>query len=251
MARALESWAALLLAIALIALWELASTQRWISALFFPAPSVIAEALYDTIRTGKIFDHLAHTLLRLALGFGAGAVIALPLGLLLGWSGRVRRLIMPFIAVIQPLPKSAVLPLIMVIFGIGEQSRVIVVALAAFFPVVINTLTGVLGVSPLHIEVAQSYGASRRKIFMRVILPGAMPVILSGIALGVNTALTLVLVTEIIYAQRGLGATIWLAWQTFRTEDLYATLFVIALLGLALHQLLKLMSRRLMPWHSE
>ncbi len=251
MLPALERRAPLLLAFTFLAIWELAASQKWISTLFFPAPSLIARTLFDNLRTGEMIEQLAHTLTRMALGFSAGAGIALPLGLILGWSARLRRLVMPFIAVIQPLPKTAVLPLIMVIFGIGEQSRVIVVAMSAFFPVIVSTITGVLGVAPLHIEVAQSYGAARRKIFARVILPGALPVIMSGINLGLNAALTIVIVTEIIYAQRGLGAAVWLAWQTFRTEELYATLVVIAALGLGIHQLLSVVSRRLMPWRTE
>lgn len=244
----LERFAAPLIVVVLLLLWELAASQRWISALFFPAPSVIARTLWRELVSGDLLPQIGLTLMRLLIGFGAGACIGLALGLLMGWQPRIRRVLQPFISAIQPLPKISVLPLIMVIFGIGETSRLIVIGLGTFFPVLINTITGVREIAPLHLEVAQSCGASRRLLFTRVILPGALPIILSGIVLGMNMALTITLVTEIVYAQAGLGAMIWMAWQTFRTEELYAALIVIGILGISIHHGVRAVTIRLMPW---
>lgn len=244
----MERNAALLITIAILIAWEIAASQRAISALFFPAPSIIGRTLVRDFSSGVLIEQVALTVGRLLVGFAAGASLGLLLGLLMGWSPRIRRVIQPFVSAIQPLPKISVLPLIMVIFGIGETSRYIVVAMGTFFPVLINTITGVREIAPLHIEVAQSYGASRRLLFRRVILPGALPIILSGIVLGMNMALTITLVTEILNAQKGLGAMIWMAWQTFRTEELYAALIVIGTLGLLIHHTVSLITRQLMPW---
>ena len=177
-----------------------------------------------------------------------GGIPGMVLGLLMGWSRRLRIVIDPLIAAAHPIPKIAILPLIMIVFGIGESSKVIVVAVAVFFPMLINTMAGVRHIHPIHFEVAQNYGAGLIKVFTRIVVPGSLPMVLTGARLALNIALLLTIAVELVAAQEGLGAMIWFAWQTMRTEELYASLIVIAALGIGFNLLLQSLTKHLIPW---
>lgn len=185
------------------------------------------------------------------MGFFLGGISGLMLGLAMGWSRSLRMVIDPLIAAAHPVPKIAILPLIMILFGIGESSKIVVIAVATFFPMLINTVAGVRQINPIHFEVAENYGASLNKIFTRVIMPGSLPLVLTGARLALNMALLVAIAVELVSAQEGLGAMIWLAWQTFRTEELYVSLFVTAALGMILNFLLQRMTLYLVPWQTE
>ena len=230
--------------------WEVGARTGLVSALFFPAPSVIVRALVRTTASGELPIHLGFTLYRLALGLAFGGSAGLLLGLLMGWSRTARTIAGPAVAAIHPMPKLALLPLVLIIFGIGEQSKVVLIALAAFFPMLINSMAGVQQIDDLTWEVARHYQARGPTLLRRVVLPGSLPMVLAGAQLALNTALMVTVAVELVTAQQGLGATIWLAWQTLRTPEMYATLLVIAGLGLASNFLLGLLARRLMPWQT-
>jgi NitT/TauT family transport system permease protein len=204
--------------------------------------------MIDLITSGIMLEHFMATSGRLFVGLFLGMLPAILLGLMMGWSSRVRSTLDPFIAALHPVPKIAILPLIMVIFGIGEASRLVVIAIASFFPMVINTMTGVRQISPSLFEVAVNYGARRSQIFRRVIVPGSLPMQVSGFRLAFNNALIISVAIELVTARRGLGALIWLAWETFRIEQLYAGLIMISLLGIGVNALIKNLSTYLMPW---
>jgi NitT/TauT family transport system permease protein len=194
--------------------------------------------------------HLRATLSRLFLGFALGGFPGLILGLAMGWSHRLRRIIDPLIAALHPIPKIAVLPLIMVVFGIGESSKIVSVGIAVFFPVLINAMAGVRQISPIYFEVAKNYGASLFRVLTRVVGPGSLPLVLTGMRLGLNTALVLTIAVEVVSAQVGLGEMIWFAWETLRTEELYATLIVTAGLGIGFNVVLQHLTARLVPWQA-
>jgi NitT/TauT family transport system permease protein len=234
-----------------LAVWELQVHTGRLSALFFPAPSAIALTLVRLLGSGELAAHLGATLSRLLLGFALGGLPGLILGLAMGWSRRLRVLIDPFIAAAHPIPKISVLPLIMIIFGIGEASKIVTVAVAVFFPILINTMAGVRHIAPLYFEVAQNYGASLLKVFTRVVMPGSLPLVLTGVRLALNVALLVNIAVELVAAQEGLGEMIWFAWETLRTEELYASLIVIAALGTGLNFLLQRLTARLVPWQVE
>jgi ABC-type nitrate/sulfonate/bicarbonate transport system permease component len=247
----LEKWLPLSIAFAVLILWESLVHMGWISPLFFPAPSFILVTFIKLIGSGKLSSNIMTSLIRLFLGFVLGGLFGLILGLLMGSSSRLRFIIDPFIAACHPIPKIAILPLFMIIFGIGESSKVIVVAVSTFFPMVINTMAGVRQISPIHFEVAKNYGASPTKIFLRVIVPGSLPLIFTGVRLALNMALLLTIAVELVSSQEGLGAMIWLAWQTLRTEELYVSLAVTAILGIIFNFLLERISLHLVPWQTE
>jgi ABC-type nitrate/sulfonate/bicarbonate transport system permease component len=248
MRRGWEPWISVLIFILLLAAWEwLARTGR-ISTLFFPAPSRIAAGFVRMLKNGTLADSLLATLQRLFVGFVCGAVPGLFLGLAMGWSPRLRAIVDPFIAAVHPIPRLAVFPLIMIIFGIGESSKIIAIGISSFFPVLINSMTGVRELNPVYFEVARNYGASRWKTFPRINLPSTLPSVLSGIRIGINMAMVIAVAVELLSAQKGLGVLIWFAWQTFRIEDLYVSLFVTAFLGIVINILLHLITRKLVPW---
>jgi len=248
MARPGRSWPALLVVAAALALWEALARLGLISAIFYPAPTLTAATLWRMVAHGGLLGEAGVSMGRMGLGFLCGAVPALVLGLLMGRSARLRAAADPLVASAHPIPKITILPLVMLIFGIGETSKVLVIGLAAFFPVLINTMAGARQISPIHFEVADNYGASALRTLTRVLLPGSLPMLLSGVRLALNIALLITMAMEMMFASRGLGALVWRSWQTMRTEEIYATLAMIAAIGICLNLVIQALTRRLVPW---
>jgi NitT/TauT family transport system permease protein len=244
--RPVVSWTAVL---AVFLTWEALSNAGLISRIFLPAPSRIFGFLLESFANGKLPAAAASTLGRISAGFVLGAVPGITLGWAMGWSARLRKLMDPVIAALHPIPKIAIFPLIMFIFGIGELSKVVAIAITAFFPLLINTIAGVRQINPVYIEVARNYGASRLQTALNVILPGSLPMVLAGVRIALNTSLVVAIAVELLAARQGLGVMIWFAWQTLRVQELYAALLVIALIGIGFNLLLQAVSRRLAPWH--
>ncbi len=231
--------------------WEILARRDWLPTLVCPPPSAIAASLAALTRTGELPAHTLATLTRTFLGLALGALPGALVGLLMGRSRRWRRLLDPLVAALHPVPKIALLPLFLIAFGIGESSKVVVVAVSAFFPMLISAMAGVREISPRHFEVARSYGASRLKVLTRVVLPGSLPLLLAGTRLALNTALLLTVAVELILTQNGLGSLIWRAWQTLRVEECYASLAVIAVLGFVFNLALDRLAAHLAPWRVE
>jgi NitT/TauT family transport system permease protein len=238
----------LAVAASLFGAWELLARAGAISPIVAPAPSRIVAALMNELKTGELQNHLAATAARLSIGLLIGGSVGILAGMAMGLSRSLRRFADPFVAAAHPLPKIAILPIVMVFLGVGELSKVAVVALAVFFPMLINTMTGVRQISPGYFDVAKSYGATRAKLFTRVVIPASMPMILSGLRIGLNIALVVTISIEIVAASRGLGALIWLSWEVLRIEVLYAALFVTAALGICFNILMQFLLGRLVPW---
>jgi NitT/TauT family transport system permease protein len=247
----LERWLPSVVVMAALLLWEAAARRGRISTLFFPAPSIIGSTLLRLIRSGRLSENLSASLSRLLFGFVLGAFPGLVLGVLVGWSRTLRVIVDPIVAAVHPIPKVSLLPLIMIIFGIGEASKVVTIAIVCFFPMLIGSMAAVREISPIYFEVAENYGAGLRKLFARVVLPATLPLVLNTTRLSLNTAVVLTMAVELITAHRGLGALIWYAWETLRTEELYATLTVAALLGIGINEVLQRLTKALVPWHVE
>ncbi len=235
----------------MLLIWETAARAGLISRLFFPAPSIILSALARMTISGKLAVDLGWTLYRMLLGLASGGSLGLALGLLIGWSPVAHRLTGPLIAAIHPMPKLALLPLVLILFGIGERSKVVLIALTAFFPMLVNSMAGVQQIDALTWEVARHYQARGWALLRRVIWPGSRPLVWVGIRLAVNMALLMTTAVELVTARQGLGAAIWLAWQTLRVEELYATLIIIALLGLGTNWVIEQLSACLIPWQHQ
>jgi NitT/TauT family transport system permease protein len=243
-----EYWLPSLILLTAIGCWEWAARREVISTLFFPAPSIIVRTLIRSFASGQMIAHSGATLSRIFLAFLIGGLPATIIGLAMGWSHRFRSGIDPFVAAAHPLPKIALLPLAMIFFGIGESSKVVTVAAAAFFPMLINCMAGVQQINFVHFEVAQNFRANPWKVFTRVVWPGSLPMVITGARLSINVAFLITISIELVSATKGLGVMIWFAWETLRTEELYAGLIVIAALGIGINFILRRLRMHLVPW---
>lgn len=234
--------------LALLLLWEVAARFGWIDVRFFPAPSKIFAEMMRLIENGQLWTHLVASLYRLFWGFVFGGAPALALGISMGLSRTLRSIMEPLVAATYPIPKSAILPLILLIFGLGEASKIVMVAIGLFFPILINTMAGVLEIPKIHFDVARNFGARRLQTFVTVALPGAMPLIMTGVKLGVGMGLILIALAEMIGAKSGLGYMMWNAWEILSVETMYVGLIVIAALGVLFTLILNEVERFLVPW---
>jgi ABC-type nitrate/sulfonate/bicarbonate transport system permease component len=237
--------------LALLLVWELCARFHFIDTRFFPAPSSVIATLIDMLRTGELVTHTAISMQRLAYGTILGALPALILGIAMGLNRPIRALFDPLIAATYPVPKSAILPLALLIFGLGEGSKIFMVAIGVFFPMVINTTTGVLEINKIYLDVGRNYKASRWNTFWTIALPGALPVIMTGFKLGIGIGLVLIAVAEMVGAKSGLGYLIWSAWSTFAVEEMYVGLFAIAIIGFLITLGLNELERVIIPWKAE
>jgi len=218
------------------------------TGFFLPAPSAVVTSLWKMIANGSLAANLSATMSRILLGLLGGAGLGVVLGLAMGTSKRLRRVLDPLVAAIHPIPRLAFFPLLIVVLGVGETSKLAAVSLGAFFPMLLNTVAGVRGMNPVHLELARNYGADRRQMFLHVLLPGSMPLMLTGLRLSTNVAFHSTIGVEMVGSRTGIGAMLWLSWQTFRIDNLYALLIVIAAIGIGLVTLIRWISIRTAPW---
>jgi NitT/TauT family transport system permease protein len=237
--------------IGFLRLWELAARLAWIDTRFFPAPTSVIASFGGLIESGELWMHLWASLQRLFWGFLVGGIPALLLGIAMGLYRPIRAMIDPLISATYPIPKSAILPLILLIFGLGEASKIVMVALGVFYPVLINTMSGVVQIDKIYLDVGKNFKASRWQVFRTIALTGAMPSIMAGIKLGVGMGLILIAISEMIGAREGIGYMIWNAWQILTVETMYVGLTVIAVLGFAFNTVLNLVETRILPWKQE
>jgi ABC-type nitrate/sulfonate/bicarbonate transport system permease component len=235
----------------LLAIWEVLVRTGFQTGLFLPAPSRIGAALGLMLADGTLAIHLPVTIIRIIGGLIGGALVGLLLGLAMGMSTRLRRLMDPIVAALHPIPRLAFFPLLIVIFGVGESSKLAAVSLGAFFPMLLNTVAGVRGMNPVHLELARSYGATRKQMFLKVLLPGSLPLMLTGLRLSSNVAFHATIGVEMVGSRTGIGSLLWLSWQTFRIDHLYATLTVIAVIGIGQASLIRWVTVRGAPWLAE
>ena len=237
--------------LALLALWEITAQVGLLDTRFFPAPTRIASQFVELVQSGELLVNTWVSLQRLFFGFLIGGIPALVLGLIMGLYRPIRAAIDPLIAATYPIPKSAVLPLILLIFGLGEMSKIVMVAIGVFFPVVINTTAGVLEIDKIYHDVSKNFGASRWQVFRTVALPGAMPLIMTGVKLGIGLGLILIAIAEMVGAKSGLGYMIWNAWQIFSVETMYVGILVISVLGVLFTVVMNELEQVIIPWRRD
>jgi len=231
-----------------LGIWEMAGRAGLLNPLFFPIPSVIFLTFFTMILSGEISEHLSITLFRVFMGFLLGTIPGIIIGMVMGASNKVRLLLDPIVSATYPIPKLAIFPLLMVIFGIGEFSKIIAIALGCFFLALINSMAGVRNINKVYFDVAKNYGASRKQVFTKVMLPASLPMIFAGIRLALGTSLLVVVGLEFVSANKGVGALIWYAWETFEIEKLYVGIFICAILGIISTVALKKAEEYIVPW---
>ena len=234
----------------LLLIWELCARLGFIDVRFFPAPSKIFQVMYTQMENGMLWKHVWASLQRLFWGILFGGIPALMLGIAMGMYRTLRVIVEPVIMATYPIPKSAILPLILLIFGLGEASKIVMVATGVFYPILINAMAGVLEINKIYFDVGRNFGAGRWQVFRTVALPGALPLIMTGVKLGVGLGLVLIAIAEMVGAKSGLGYMIWNAWEILSVETMYVGLISIAVLGLVFTLLLNELERIIVPWKS-
>lgn len=235
-------------ALLILVVWQVLVQTGNINELFLPAPSSVLNAMWTMTVSGRLPWAVLVSLNRVVQGFVWGSFAGIVLGLLAGATGWVEDILDPWIAAVYPIPKSALFPLFLLWFGLGEPSKIITIAVGVLFLVLVNTMTGVKSINPLLIKAALDLGASRFQVFIKVILPGALPNIFTGLRLGAGMALILVFITEIEATKAGLGFLLWEAFQLLETKDVFAAVVTFGLLGVATTWLLQWIERLACPW---
>lgn len=243
-----ERWLTLISPLVVLALWEALARAGVLDPRFFSMPSEIFARLIVLLQDGTLLTNTAITLRRVAVGFVLATVPAILLGVVMGVSGIARAIFTPLVAAIYPIPKIALVPMVVLLLGIGEPAKYAVVVISVFFLVALNTVAGVRNVDSRYFDIARNNGASKWDLIWTVALPGALPNILTGVNLGLGFALTVIVGTELLLPQGGLGAMIWAAYQVYDIPTIFAAIIVVALLGFAANWLMGEVERQLVPW---
>ncbi|GGG34013.1 ABC transporter permease [Chelatococcus composti] len=234
--------------VALILLWQAASSLGWVSPVLAPSPGEVIDALWRMALSGELATHLSASLLRLAGGFAIGVTAGIAFGMAIGLSSLVRSPGATLVAALFPIPKIALLPLFILWFGIGESSKVATIAFGTFFPTVIATYGAVDNVDRSLVRMGRSFGLSSFAIISKIILPGALPGILSGLRIASSIGIVLLIAAEMIGANEGVGAMVLAAGNLMQSDRLLAGVVVLSLLGLAVSGLIGAIEKRLLAW---
>ena len=240
---------ALLVPVLAIATWEALARAEIINPLILPAPSQVLAKWIEYARSGELHRDALSSIYRVVVGFVIGTVLAIPIGLAMGASRTAYAYLNPLLQVLRPIPPIAFVPLAILWFGLGNPPAFFLISLGAFFPVLMNTISGVRSVDALYIRAARNLGASRRALFLRVMVPAAMPHIITGIRVGFGVAFIVVIVAEMIAVNDGLGYRILEAREYFWSDKILAGMLTIGLLGLAIDAILARISAYLLRWH--
>ncbi|HVO02929.1 MAG TPA: ABC transporter permease subunit [Candidatus Cybelea sp.] len=245
----------LLSTLGLLVAWAVVTKLKLIAPLFLPSPLDVAKQFYsvavDGFSNATLLQHVGTSLFRVTSGFAIAAAIGIPLGLAMGMNRWVRGIVSPPIQLYWPVPPLAYLPLVIIWFGIGETAKITLLALAMFAPIVVSAQAGVRSVSVARIHAAQTLGASRAQVFRHVVLPSALPEILTGLRLGIGSGWGTLVAAELVAATKGLGFMTLSAAQFLVTDVVFVGILTIAALAAAFLFALRLLERTLTPWKGQ
>jgi len=259
-ARVLRAPWALVLPLALLVLWHLTVEHRWVAEGIIPSPAQVMRSwevwIFGTIKgglspySGTWLDNVLYSSKRVLQGFGLAAVVAIPLGLMIGWNRLTGRLVDPTIQLLRPVPITAWLPFAIAVFGIYDASALFLIGLGAFYPIVVNTTHGVRDTNLLLLRAARMMGAGAGTVLAKVVFPSALPSIFTGMRLGIGVAWTAVIVAEMIAVKSGLGYVLWDAYYVGRMDICVATMVSVGLLGFVSDRVIVYASRILLRWRT-
>jgi ABC-type nitrate/sulfonate/bicarbonate transport system permease component len=221
--------------------------RGFINRVLFPPPSVVGRTLWGLLTSGSVLSPLATTMGLFATGYILAVICGVALGLLMGTSKTIAYVLDPLIESIRPMPKAALLPVLMLFLGLGSTMKVTAVVLASFFPILINTIQGVRGIDPILIATGRTFGLRSTAITLKIILPSAIPYIFAGMRVAVGLALLMTILTEML-AGGGLGYLVLENQRSFRIREMYAWLVILAIVGLLINIAMTRAERRFVPW---
>jgi ABC-type nitrate/sulfonate/bicarbonate transport system permease component len=235
-----------------VGIWQaIWSYTTWISPLFFSGPSAIAKQFWISLTQGNLLADLAFSGKNFAIGFGIALVSGVVIGVIVGWYRRVRMIADPFLNALYAAPRIAMMPLIIIWFGIGMWSKVFIVFLSAFFPILVNTVAGIRNMDRDLLRAARAFCASDWQIFKTLAIPGSVPFILTGVRQGVAVGLIGVVVGEMLGSSEGIGFMVAYGGQTFQTDTLFVGFVIIAFAGVVLTSITERLERRFSRWRPE
>jgi len=237
--------------IGLLLVWEALIALGFGDRRFVPAPSDIAVRFWQLTVSGELALHTLATLWRVFAGFVIGAVPAIAIGLLMAMFRPVRIFFDPLIAALMPIPKVALMPLLLLAFGFGDASKIALVATAVFFPVIINTYAGAANIERIYWDVAKNFGASTYVMFTRVVFFGALPLIFAGLKIALAVSFVVLVAAEFVASKTGIGYLIWNSWELLQVDYMFVGIVVIGILGLITAVAFQEIERVFIPWKAE
>jgi len=234
--------------LAFLLIWELLVVFGILDRRFFPPPTETLQRMGELLSNGELVTATLITLRRMAVGFTIAVIPAIIIGLAMGVSRTARLAFSPLISALYPVPKIALVPMVVILFGLGETSKYAVVAISVFFLVAINTMAGVMNIEDRYFDIARNNGARGWALIWTVAVPASLPNMLTGINLGLGFALTVIVGTELLLPQGGIGALIWTSYYRYDLPTIFAGLIVVALLGWGFTVLMSEIERQLLPW---
>ena len=237
--------------VVVLAFWEYAWKKEWVSPLFFSGPSAIAKQFWYLVTEGTLVEDMVFSGKNFALGLSMAVVSGVILGVIVGWYRRVRLVLDPFLNALYATPRIAMIPLIIIWFGIDVQAKVFIVFMSSFFPILVNTVSGVRNLDPDLLKAARAFCATDWQIFKTLAVPGSVPFILTGIRQGVALGLIGVVVGEMFGGSKGVGFLVAYGGQTFQTDTVFVGVIIIAVSGMLLTFLTERLERRFSRWRPE
>ena len=243
-----ERWLYLISPIALLLLWEVLIRAGIGDRRFVPTPSDVAVRFWQLTLSGELMVHTSVTLYRVFVGYLIGAIPGIAIGLLMAMYRPVRIFFDPLIAALFPIPKVALMPLLLLAFGFGDASKIALVATAVFFPVIVNTYAGAANIDKLYWDVAKNYGASSYVMFTKVVFFGALPLIFAGLKIALAVSIVVLVAAEFVASKSGLGYLIWNSWELLQVDYMFVGVVVIGLIGLLTSVLFEELESLVLPW---
>jgi ABC-type nitrate/sulfonate/bicarbonate transport system permease component len=237
--------------IGLLLLWQVLIELGFGDRRFIPPPSDIAARFWQMTVSGELAYHTGVTVMRTFAGFFIGVIPAIALGLLMAMFKPVRIFLDPLIASLFPIPKIALMPLLLLAFGFGEASKMAVVAIAVFFPVIVNTYVGAANIDKIYWDVAKNYGASQTVMFTRIVFFGALPTIFAGLRIAVAVSFIVLVASEFVATKSGIGYLIWNSWELLQVDVMFVGIVTIGVLGLITSVVFQEIERKAIPWKAE
>jgi NitT/TauT family transport system permease protein len=237
--------------IGLIVLWQALLMVGFGDRRFIPAPTDIAVRFWLLVQNGELAMHTGVTLMRVLAGYVIGAVPAVAVGLLMAMFKPVRIFFDPLIAALFPIPKIALMPLLLLALGFGDASKIALVAIAVFFPVTVNTYVGAANIEKIYWDVAKNYGASQTVLFTRIVFFGALPTIFAGLRIALAVSFIVLVAAEFVATKSGLGYMIWNSWELLQVDIMFVGIVTIGILGLITSALFQEIERKVIPWKAE
>ncbi len=249
--RRLETTLATTVPIVLLGMWQVAATNEWIDPRFFPAPSSIWTSARGLLESGDLWEDMTVSYRRVFLGFSLGCSTGVLVGVLLGMFRLLRAALEPLVYALWTVPKLALLPLLLLIFGIGEMPIIILIAINCFFLLMIPTLAAIVGVDDAYLEAAESFEATRLELLRHVLLPAAIPQIFVALRLAAGASILVLVAAEFVQGNTGLGHLIWNSWSLFLADRMYVGIVVVAVSGALFTMFIGLVGRKIAPWANQ